>query len=412
MAESTSQARPQGSPLEVFTVMLRLGCMAFGGPVAHLAHFQRELIEKRKWLDEHDYADLIAFCQFLPGPASSQVGMGLGLLRAGVPGMFAAWFAFSLPSVILLLTAAAGMGALADSNLSWLHGLLAGVVAIVAHAIYKMGRKLCPTPLHTSFALAAGVIMLLVPHTLTQVLVILLGAAAGLVLLPVPEAKPDPGDDIGVSKVTMAAGWTMLLVLVVLPVLASLAVGGKEPTLLNVYASFAQTGALVFGGGHVVLPMLQAEVVGPGWMADEQFLAGYGITQAMPGPIFTLGSYLGATIGGNVAPGVANFLLYAAAALVGLFMPSFAFMTALFPLWHRLRASVRARQALGGINAAVIGLLIAALYDPVWTKAMNSSDERLSVAVMLGSWLLLVTWKQPAWLVVVLSALAGLALGL
>jgi chromate transporter len=355
--------------------MLRLGTLAFGGPVAHLAHFQRELIDKRKWLPNDDYADLIAFCQFLPGPASSQVGMGLGLIRAGLPGMFAAWFAFSLPSVVILLAAALGMGAAVGWSSGWLHGLMAGVVAIVADAILKMAKKLCPTAAHLSLALGAAVIMLLAPGTLSQMLVILVGAAAGITFIPPPSRSKIAGHDPKISRATMGIGWAILLLLVVAPLLASSSLGSEQPTLLNVYASFAQTGALVFGGGHVVLPMLQAEVVGPGWMTSEEFL------------------------------------LYGAAAFAGIFMPSFGFMAALFPLWHQLRTSHRARRALAGINAAVVGLLIAALYDPVWTKAMNTEAPHLSVAIILGAWLLLVPWKRPAWLVVIASAAAGSLLG-
>jgi len=404
--------RPGGNTLEVFGVMIRLGCMAFGGPVAHLAHFQRELIEKRKWLPENEYADLIAFCQFLPGPASSQVGMGLGLLRAGLPGMFAAWAAFSLPSVALLLLAAGGMHLLSDSDLGWLHGLLAGIVAIVADAIWKMGKKLCPSPKHTSLAIVSGALMLLFNHPVAQLGVIAFGALGGLLLLPKPSSSPTTGPSNHLGRTPIILGWTILAVFVALPIFASLAVGGSEPSWLNVYASFAQTGSLVFGGGHVVLPMLQAEVVDPGWLSDPQFLAGYGVTQAMPGPIFTLSSYLGATIGANSGSGELAFFVYGALALIGIFMPSFGFIAALFPLWNRLRASARTRQALAGINASVIGLLIAALYDPVLTKGLGNDEPHLSLAVVLMSWLLLVVWKRPAWMVVLGAAGAGAALQL
>ncbi len=394
---------------EVFLVMLRLGTMAFGGPVAHLAHFERELIDKRKWLPGEDFADLIAFCQFLPGPASSQVGMGLGLLRAGLPGMFAAWFAFSLPSVILLLAAAAGVQFISGDNDAWLHGLLAGVVAIVADAVLKMGKKLCPTPRHLTTATVAMIFMLLVPGVVAQLVVIVAGAVAGLTLLPRIDKREDTGHDVHFGRSTMAVGWLILLGLVLAPIFARLALG-DAPLLLEVYASFAQTGALVFGGGHVVLPMLKAQVVEPGWMTGDEFLAGYGITQAMPGPIFTLSSFLGATVGTHATATTGGFMTFALVALLAIFMPSFGFMGALFPLWHALRSSERARQAISGINAAVVGLLGAALYDPVWTKAMNSSDPRLSVAIVILSWLLLSVWKRPAWQVVIASALAGMAL--
>lgn len=409
----TPESRPlptkPGSVGEVFGVMARLGCFAFGGPVAHLAHFQKELIEKRRWIGASEYADLIAFSQFLPGPASTQVGMGLGLMRAGLPGMIAAWVAFSGPSILLLLAAAAGFGTMTNGSLGWLHGLLAGVVAIVAEAVWKMSKKLCPHRRHVTLALAGAGAMIAFPHTLMQIAVIFGGAIGGLIWLDRPQAIPDDGKGVRVSRATVAFGWATLIIGVALPVAWSNLTTADEPSLLNVYGAFSQTGALVFGGGHVVLPMLQAEVVAPGWMTDEQFLTGYGVTQAMPGPIFTLSGYLGAVVGHNVDGTWTSFFSTAGAALLGIFAPSFGFVAALFPLWHRMRSSVRARQALGGINAAVVGLLVAALYDPVWTKAMQGDHVPWSVTIALLSWLLLVNWKRPAWLVLLLAAGVGAA---
>lgn len=395
-----------GSVLEVLSVMGRLGAIAFGGPVAHLAHFQRELIHKRRWVSEQDYADLIAFCQFLPGPASSQVGMGLGLMRAGLPGMFAAWFAFSLPSVVLLLLAASGAAYLADGGSGWIEGLMAAVVAIVADAVLKMARKLCPSTRHVALAIVCGVFMLCVPHVLSQLIVIAIGVLVGLALLPKPEVAVSEAQVPPLKRSVQVFGLVVIGGFVAMPVIGSLLMAA-ETGPLAVYSSFAQTGSLVFGGGHVVLPMLQAEVVVPGWMTDEQFLAGYGITQAMPGPIFTLSSYLGATVGLNAGLAAGGWVGYAVLALVGIYMPSFGLIALLLPWWHRLRRLVRVRQALSGVNAAVVGLLIAALYDPVLTKALAVDQPRLSVAMVLCSWCMLVPLKAPAWLVVVASGLMG-----
>jgi chromate transporter len=238
-----------GSAGEVFAVMARLGCFAFGGPVAHLAHFQKELIEKRKWIGESEYADLIAFSQFLPGPASTQVGMGLGLMRAGLPGMIAAWVAFSGPSILLLLAAAAGLGTITDGSLGWLHGLLAGVVAIVAEAVWKMSRKLCPSRRHVTLALASAGAMIVFPHTLMQIAMIFGGALGGLLWLDRPEAVPDDGRGVRVSQATVVFGWATLIFGVALPVAWSNLSAADGPSLLNVYGAFSQTGALVFGGG-------------------------------------------------------------------------------------------------------------------------------------------------------------------
>jgi len=392
--------------------MGRLGCVAFGGPVAHLAHFQRELVERRRWIEEREYADLIAFCQFLPGPASSQVGMGLGLMRAGLPGMFAAWIAFSAPSVLALLLLAAGLGSLTGGTDGWLPGLLCGVVAVVAEAVWKMAKKLCPGPRHMTLAVAGATVMLVSPLATTQLAVIGAGALGGLLWLERPAADASDTPPQRLSRSTMAFGWAVLAFAVALPIAWSQLSGGGSAgpaTAPHVYAAFAQTGTLVFGGGHVVLPMLQAEVVNPGWMTDAQFLTGYGVTQAMPGPIFTLSSYLGAVVGQNADPTWPSFLTMASAALFGIFAPSFGFVAALLPLWHRMRASTRARQALQGINATVVGLLLAALYNPVWTKAIHGDQAPTYVAIAAVSWLLLVVWQRPAWIVLMVAALAGAA---
>lgn len=388
--------------------MLRLGCMAFGGPAAHLAFFERELVEKRRWVDAAEFADLIAFCQFLPGPASSQVGMCLGMRRAGFFGMLSAWFAFSLPSVIVLMLVAGGLNHWSTSPGPWLMGLLAGVVAIVADAVLKMGRKLCPERRTQSFAVGAACLMLLLPYAWTQIVVILCGAVLGLVCLKAPQRSLGEPDSNVKGGLSAGVGWLILGCGVLLPASLTWWSGGLEmPLLVRMYAAFAKTGALVFGGGHVVLPMLEAEVVTPGWMSHEQFLSGYGVTQAMPGPIFTLSAFLGATAGLNAGATGVQVVLYGAVAFLGIFMPSFGFVAALLPLWGRLRQSSQAQRALAGINASVVGLLIAALYRPVWTKAVGGELPSLAVGLVLLSLHLLMHWKLPAWLTLIVAA--GLA---
>jgi chromate transporter len=411
--QPASPASPEatGTLTEIAMTMGRLGCIAFGGPVAHLAHFRRELVERRRWLSDEDFIDLVAFCQFLPGPASSQVGMGIGLRRGGFLGMLVAWFCFTMPSVVVLIAAAAGLGALTGYPLGWLHGLLAGVVAIVAHAVLKMGAKCCPNRAAISIAIVATMVMLAVPTTWMQLVVIAGGALLGFAL-PRPALPESIDVSRNLGKKIMLTGWSILIVLVLLPIFLSVLTGREQANALTVYGVFAQTGSLVFGGGHVVLPMLEAEVVGPGWMTEQQFLAGYGATQAMPGPIFTLSAFLGAVTGANLATGWGSFFMLSSMALLGIFMPSFGFICAWYPMWDRLRQNMSMRRALQGINAAVVGLLVAALYDPVWTKAMAVENHVGAVCIVIGAWLLLAVWKLPAWAVVALAALSGVMLEL
>ncbi|MHC5067711.1 MAG: chromate efflux transporter, partial [Planctomycetota bacterium] len=365
------------------------------------------LIDKRRWLKADDYADLIAFCQFLPGPASSQVGMGIGLLRAGIPGMLTAWLAFTLPSALLLAAAALGLNAFGGSYDGALHGLLAGVVAVVAHAVLGMGRKLCPDPARITIAIASAITMLLLPQAWMQLTVIASGAVIGLLLPPPPPTASNDEHSPHLSRTTIICGWAILIGLVATPILLSHLGDNQARNPLNVFAVFAQTGCLVFGGGHVVLPMLQLEVVDPGWLNNDQFLTGYALTQTMPGPIFTLSSYLGTSIG--LINGTTAALGYGAAALLGIFVPSFGMVAALLPLWHRLRRNTTIRRALLGINAAVVGLLAAALYQPVWSKALAVERPHVAVAIALLTWLLLAVWQRPAWLALAIAALIGAA---
>jgi len=381
--------------VEVFLVFLRLGLTSFGGPVAHLGYFRDEFVERRKWLDERAYADLVALCQFLPGPASSQVGMAVGLLRAGYAGVLAAWAAFTLPSALAMVLFAFGIATLGvDSTSAWLHGMKVAAVAVVANAVLGMARTLAPDKERATLAVIAALIALAVPTAWGQVGAIMLGGLAGLTLF---RKSPLPAADHAAIPLSIGrgAGFAALaaffVLLIGLPVLAA-ETGQHE---LALFDSFFRSGALVFGGGHVVLPLLQAEVVPHGWVTNDQFLAGYGAAQAVPGPLFTFAAYLGAVIGGWSA---------AAICLVAVFLPSFLLVIGALPFWSDLRRKVWAQSALLGINAAVVGLLLAALYDPVWTAGIRGAED---YAIAIAAFLLLFMWKVTPWLVVVLCAAAA-----
>ncbi|HEY1244264.1 MAG TPA: chromate efflux transporter [Hyphomicrobiaceae bacterium] len=387
----------KGSAAEVFRVFLKLGLTSFGGPVAHLGYFRSEIVERRRWLDERAYADLVALGQFLPGPASSEVGIALGLLRAGYAGALAAWVAFTLPSAIALVLFAYGIAALGGATGSgWLHGLKVAAVAVVAQAVLGMMRTLAPDRERASLAVAVAVLVSLVPSAWTQLAAIALGAVAGIALLHGEAPKDSAALPLAVSR---AAGATMLLtffaLLVSLPLLAA-AVPSQTVRLMD---SFYRAGSLVFGGGHVVLPLLQAEVVPPGWVSNEAFLAGYGAAQAVPGPLFTFAAYLGAVAGPEP-----NGWLGAAICLFAVFLPAFLLTMGALPFWHALRGQPVAQAALRGVNAAVVGLLLAALYHPVWTAGITSGGD---FALGIAAFLLLYMWQVPPWLVVVLSAAGG-----
>lgn len=386
--------------LDVFLAFLGLGLTSFGGPVAHLAYFRRAFVEHRKWLTESEYADLVALCQFLPGPASSQVGMALGLRRAGVPGALAAWVGFTLPSALLMIAAAYGVAAVGGvAQAAWVHGLKLAAVAIVAHAVWTMGRQLCTGGITLGIAAAAAAACIAFPSGWAQLGAIVAGGLLGWLLLP------------GIIAATAAQErppyrrrWAVLA-------LAVFAAGllGLSPLAtwtgshgLAVFDGFYRAGALVFGGGHVVLPLLDAETVGRGLLDADTFLAGYGVAQAVPGPLFTFAAFLGFSM--TPAP---NGWVGAAIALFGIFLPSFLLLMGTLPFWDRLRRSATARAALGGVNAAVVGLLAAALYDPVLTGAVRSPTDAGIAAV--GAAALLAT-KAPSWLVVGLCVAAACAM--
>ncbi|MGB7975377.1 MAG: chromate efflux transporter [Roseiarcus sp.] len=393
-----SETVARGSAGEVFRVFLRLGMTSFGGPVAHLGYFRAEFVERRRWLSERAYVDLVALSQFLPGPASSQTGFGIGLVRGGYLGGLAAWLGFTLPSALLLLLFAYGAGTLAGApfGAGLLHGLKLVAVAIVAQAVFGMARSLCPDRPRAAIALAALVLLAFAPGSVGQVAAIALGGLAGLVfcrgdLGGAPDDMPMPvSRAVGLACL---AGFFLLLALAFVPVSASL------PALFN---AFYRSGGLVFGGGHVVLPLLRDAVVTPGWVSDNAFLAGYGAAQAVPGPLFTFAAYLGA-VAGTPPAGV----LGAVVAIIAIFLPGILALMGVLPFWHQLRAQPNAQAAMRGINAAVVGLLASALYNPVWVSAVREPADFVVAAVGFS---LLTVWRAPPLLIVLMCAAAGMAL--
>lgn len=387
------------SLFEIFLAALRLGCTSFGGPVAHLGYFRREYVERRRWLDDAHYADLVALCQFLPGPASSQVGFGVGFLQRGLAGGLAAWLGFTLPSAALMIAFAYGVTALgALGAAGWLAGLKAAAVAVVAQAVWSMAGSLCPDRPRATLALGAAVVLLLVPSAWSQVGVIVLGGALGWWWF----RGATPG---GETSAPVTAGrrtgvlWlaAFLILLAGLPLLA----GATRDPWLMIFDRFYRTGSLVFGGGHVILPLLEREVVAPGWLTHDQFLAGYGAAQALPGPLFTLCAYLGVLV--NVGPGG---WLGGTWALAAISAPSVMLVAGALPFWQTLRRRPGAQAALRGANATVVGVLLAALYHPVWTAGVTSAR---SAALAFMAFAALQMWKVPPWALVIATAILGQA---
>jgi len=388
----------RGSVGEVFLAFLKLGVSSFGGPIAHLGYYREELVVRRKWLDETSYADLVALCQFLPGPASSQVGFSLGvLLGNGLLGGLAAWFAFTMPSAVIMFAFAMGAASFTGPAAEgFLHGLKLVAVAVVAQAIWGMARSLTPDRPRAAIALAAVVIVVSFAGSLAQVSAIALGALAGLWLC---RGETPPASGHLNFPVTRFGGGIALVLFAALLLLTPVAVAATGSHALAMFDAFYRSGALVFGGGHVVLPLLQAQVVSPGWVSNETFLAGYGLAQAVPGPLFTFAAYLGAVM--NSPP---NGLAGAAIALVALLLPGMLLVYGMLPFWDAMRTRAAAQAAMRGTNAAVVGILGAALYNPVWTSAVMSPRD---FALALAGFLLLTVWKTPPWVVVVLLAAAG-----
>ena len=391
-------AQSSGTVGEVFAAFLKLGLTSFGGPIAHLGYYREELIVRRKWLDEATYADLVALCQFLPGPASSQVGFSLGVLRGrGLLGGLAAWFGFTMPSAVILFAFALGAahftGPVAEG---FLHGLKLVAVAVVAQAVWGMAQSLTPDKTRGAIALGAVAIVVLFAGSFAQISAIALGALAGLSLCKAGAAPVSGHLNFPVAR---SAGLIALCLFAVLLLLTPFVAATSTSHGLAVFDAFYRSGALVFGGGHVVLPLLQAEVVTPGWVSNEAFLAGYGLAQAVPGPLFTFAAYLGAVM--NTPP---NGLAGATIALIALLLPGMLLVYGMLPFWDSLRTRPAAQAAMRGTNAAVVGILAAALYNPVWTSAVVTPRD---FALALFGFLLLVVWKRPPWVVVLLLACAG-----
>jgi chromate transporter len=390
--------RPAGSAAEVLVAFLKLGLKSFGGPVAHLGYFRTEFVERRRWLDDASYADLVALCQFLPGPASSQVGMALGLARAGWAGSLAAWAGFTLPSAVAMILVASGVAAWADAAGSGglLDGLKVVAVAVVAQAVWGMAKTLCPDRLRAGMAVTAALLVLLAPTTAGQVGAIVLGGLAGHGLLRLASPTPSPPLTYGVGRRTGAillGLWLALLGL--LPLLAAL----QASAWLSATAVFYQAGSLVFGGGHVVLPLLQAGVVPAGWVAQDAFLAGYGAAQAVPGPLFTFAAFLGAVMPSPLGGWAGGFAM-----LLVIFLPGFLLVAGALPFWEDLRRHPAVQRAVAGVHAAVVGVLAATLYDPVWTSAIHTGLD-FGMALAAYGLLVFARWS-PAW-VVMLAAAAG-----
>lgn len=393
---STVLTVERGSVLEVFRVATRLGLTCFGGPIAHLGYFRDEYVVKRRWLDEERYADLIALSQFLPGAASSKVGMSIGILRAGLRGGFAAWLGFTLPSAIALASVALLLRGVSSDTIDLLHGLKVVAVAVVAQAIWGMARRLAPDRSRATIAVAATAAVLLLPTSIGQISVIAVAAIVGWRFLRTDTIKSGPRMAVPIPKWLSIAAWiTLFTLLFGLPILRSLIANHT----IAMFDSFYQSGSLVFGGGHVVLPLLQAQVVPPHWISNDQFLAGYGAAQAVPGPLFTFSAYLGAAM--NQAP---NGVLGAAIALIAIFLPSMLLTLGALPWWGWLQTRPDAQAALRGVNAAVVGILLAALYNPVWTSAVLRPVDFVMAS---SAFALLVVWRCPPWIVVLLTGLAG-----
>ena len=388
-----------GSVGEVLAAFLRLGLTSFGGPIAHLGYFHEAFVVRRRWLDDKTYADLVALSQFLPGPASTKVAIAIGLSRAGYLGAFAAWCGFALPSAIALVLFAYGVANAGDAlGSGWLHGLKVAAVAVVAQAVLSMMRSLAPDRERATLAVIAAAIVLAIPSAWGQVGAIILGGIVGMVLW----RGAAPADHVALPRtgnrhVAIAAIVLFFAILIGMP----LVVAAMPSHSLQLFEAFYRAGSLVFGGGHVVLPLLQAAVVPPGWVTNDEFLAGYGAAQAVPGPLFTFSAYLGAVMGPTP-----NGWEGAILCLVAMFLPAFLLVIGPLPFWDELRRRPWAQSALRGVNAAVVGLLLAALYNPVWTSGITSAAD---FALGVAAFLLLFMWKTPPWLVVVFCALGGAA---
>lgn len=406
MVSTTTQIqqgrRVAGSPLEVLRIFAKLGFSCFGGPIAHIGYFRDEFVVRRKWIDEHAFADLVGLCQFLPGPASSQVGFSIGLMRAGYLGALAAWTGFTLPSAAALIIFAYGASALSGPlGSGLLHGLKLTAVAIVAQAVLGMARNLCPDRERASIAVVAALIILFSMSSIAQVAAIVLGGLAGLWLCRSEATAPSGHVELPVSRtVGLACLAGFFILLAGLPLVRGLS--GSSGVAL--FEAFYRSGALVFGGGHVVLPLLREAFVTPGWLSDNAFLAGYGAAQAVPGPLFTFAAYLGTVV--SAEP---HGLAGAALGLLGIFLPGMLVLLGVLPFWDSFRKRPNAQAIMRGVNAAVVGLLGAALYNPVWSTSVKTSGD---FGVALLGFVLLIAWRAPPLIVVAISAAGGILLAM
>jgi chromate transporter len=399
-AHSAETNRRAGSPVEVLLIFLKLGLTCFGGPIAHIGFFRDEFVVRRHWIDEQAYADLVGLCQFLPGPASSQVGFSVGLMRAGYRGGLAAWTGFTLPSAIALVLFAYGTGELGGPvGIGLLHGLKLVAVAIVAQAVWGMAHTLCPDRERASIAAVVALIILFSASSVSQIAGILLGGIAGLWLCRAGPPVTTGHVTVPVSRtVGLAALAVFFLLLAGLPILRGLVIAQG----IDLFEAFYRSGALVFGGGHVVLPLLREAFVAPGWVSDNSFLAGYGAAQAVPGPLFTFAAYLGAVV--SPSP---HGLTGAVLGLVGIFLPGVLILMGTLPFWETFRKRAGAQAMMRGVNAAVVGLLGAALYNPVWTSSVKTPGD---FGIALVGFVLLTVWRAPPLVVVIIGALGGIAL--
>jgi chromate transporter len=388
--------RGHGSPWEVFGVALRLGLTSFGGPIAHLGYFREEYVRRRHWLDEQAYADLVALCQFLPGPASSEVGIAIGITRAGLLGGLAAWLGFTMPSALALIAFGYGVQQLTVADAGWVHGLLIVAVAVVAQAVWGMARQFCPDRTRQTIAILATLTMLTWQTGLAQVLLIVVAGLVGWWLIRSEEVDISIHQREPIPRRLGVIALTLFFALLFGLGLLRAIVGTYA---LALFTSFYRVGSLVFGGGHVVLPLLHSAVVPPGWVTDTQFVAGYGAAQAVPGPLFTFSAYLG-----TVAAPSPNGWIGGLIALVAIFLPAFLLVIGVMPFWNLIRVRPGFQSALRGVNAAVVGLLLAALYNPVWTTAVKTRADFALVVIAFG---LLMLWKLPPWVVVIIGAIGG-----
>lgn len=379
--------------LEILFVSVRLGLTSFGGPIAHLGYFHEEYIRRRKWMDEKSYADLVALCQFLPGPASSQVGIGIGVIRGGIIGGFISFLGFTLPSVIALILFSALLHTFGIEEAGWISGLKIVAVVIVAHAVLGMAKKLTPDIQRKTIALFALVVTLLWQTAYSQIGVILLAGVIGFLLY----RQQTTGDKQAAAHfpISRHLGYFCLILffglLIVLPIMRNV----TSVEWIAMFDSFYRSGALVFGGGHVVLPLLEQEFVSAGWLTEQQFLAGYGAAQAVPGPLFTFAAYIGSVINGWQGGLFATFAI---------FLPAFLLILGTLPFWNTLRKNPKIKGALIGVNASVVGILLSALYNPIWTSSIHAPIDFALAAILFS---MLVYWKLPPWVIVLTGAIGG-----